>query len=183
MSAFRTLGVKQRGVTMIEAMSVLTILSLVMGSVLPGFKSLRQRADLMGVAAQLETDVQFARSQAAALNHTVRMTLREAQGATCYMVHAGPAADCRCGVAGAQVASCAGEATLLRAVALPATGDVQVRSASKSMAFDPLNGTVTPTATLRVEGRDGRALHQVVNLLGRVRTCSPSGRMAGELTC
>src|SRR5512145_2489053 len=97
------------------------------------------------------------------------------------MVHTGPAADCRCG--GSGVAACAGDSELLRAVAPDAKGDVQVRSASRSVAFDPLKGTVTPTATLRVESRDGRAIHQVVNLLGRVRSCSPVGRSAGELAC
>ena len=51
------------------------------------------------------------------------------------------------------------------------------RSRSRST---PCKGTVTPTATLRVEARDGRAIHQVVNLLGRVRSCSPQGRIAGE---
>jgi type IV fimbrial biogenesis protein FimT len=68
-------------------------------------------------------------------------------------------------------------------VVLEAKGDVQVRSVSKTVTFDPLKGTVTPTATLRVEARNGRAIHQVVNLLGRVRSCSPLGRRTGELAC
>ena len=50
---------------MIESMIVLFVLSIVIGTALPSFQSLRQRADLAGVAAQLETDVQFARGQAA----------------------------------------------------------------------------------------------------------------------
>jgi len=173
---------QQRGITLIEAMSVVAILSIVCGTALPSFTSLRQRANLGGVAAQLETDVQFARSQAAAMSHPVRLTLRESAGATCYMVHTGPAAQCSCDGAAA-IAACTGEAELLRSVSMAATGDVQVRSVSKSITFDPVKGTVTPTATLRVEARDGRAIHQVVNLLGRVRSCSPGGRLAGELAC
>jgi type IV fimbrial biogenesis protein FimT len=172
---------QQRGVTLIESMTVLTILSLVVGSALPSFASLRQRADLAGVAAQVETDIQFARSQAAAFGGTVRMSLREGQGGTCYMIHTGPAANCSC--AGNQAAACTGDAELLRAVALGAASDVQVRSASNSIVFDPVKGTVTPTATFRVEARDGRAIHQVVNLLGRVRSCSPGGRSGGEAAC
>jgi type IV fimbrial biogenesis protein FimT len=172
----------QRGISLIEAMSVVAILSIVCGTALPSFTSLRQRVDLAGVAAQLETDVQFARSQARAMGHPVHLTLREGAGATCYMIHTGPAAQCSCGGAEA-AASCAGEAELLRSVSLRASGDVQVRSASKTLAFDPVKGTVTPTATLRVEARDGRAIHQVINLLGRVRSCSPSGRLAGEVAC
>ncbi len=171
----------QRGISLIESMLVLFVLSVVIGTALPSLQSLRQRAALSGTAAQLETDLQFARSQARAISRTVRLTLGDADGATCYMVHTGPAADCRCG--GSRPAACTGDSELLRSVTLDVKGDVQVRSASKSVAFDPLKGTVTPTATLRVEGRDGRAIHQVVNLLGRVRSCSPLGRSAGELAC
>lgn len=173
---------QQRGVSLIEAMSVVAILSIVLGTALPSFTALRQRADLVGVATQLETDVQFARGQAAAMGHPVRLTLRESAGATCYIIHTGPAAQCSCASIEA-AASCTGDAELLRSVSLAATSDVQVRSASKSVAFDPVKGTVTPTATLRVEARDGRAIHQVVNLLGRVRSCAPGGRLAGESAC
>jgi len=74
-------------------------------------------------------------------------------------------------------------AELLRAVSFGVQGSVQVRSAFKSLTFDPVRGTVTPTATLRVEAREGIAIHEVVNLLGRVRSCSPQGRVAGERAC
>jgi len=40
-----------------------------------------------------------------------------------------------------------------------------------------------PTATLRIEARDGRSVHQVVNLLGRVRSCSPQARVVEERAC
>lgn len=183
MTAFHNQRAQQRGVTLIESMSVIAILSVVLGSTLPGFATLRQRADLAGVAAQLETDIQFARSHARSLNHTVRLSLREARGATCYMVHTGPAANCVCGGNEGEPATCGSESELLRVVAMNARGDVQVRSASKSITFDPVKGTVTPTATIRVEARDGSAIHQVVNLLGRVRSCSPGGRTVGERAC
>jgi type IV fimbrial biogenesis protein FimT len=155
--------------------------SLAIGSSVPGLSSLRQRAELAGVAAQLETDIQFARGHAAAMNRSVRLSLSETSGSTCYIVHTGSAADCSCTASGA--AMCRGDAEALRAVSFAAQGPVQVRSSTKSMVFEPARGTVTPTATLRVEGRDGRALHQVVNLMGRVRTCSPAGSVAGERSC
>lgn len=171
----------QRGLSLIETMSVLSIVSVAVGAAMPGLGSLRQKAELAGVAAQLETDVQFARAQAVAANRTVQLTLREAGGATCYIVHTGPAANCRCG--GPEPAACGDDAELLRAASFAAPGPVQVRSTTRSLTFDPVRGTVTPTATLRVEARDGRAIHQIVNLLGRVRSCSPLGRDAGERTC
>jgi type IV fimbrial biogenesis protein FimT len=174
---------EQLGVTLIEAMMVVAVVSIAIGTALPSLASLRQRADLTGVAAQVETDIQFARSQAVALNRTVQLTLRESSDGTCYFVHTGPAADCTCSPRAASPASCAGPAELLRAVSFAAPGPVQVRSASKTLTYDPFKGTVTPTATLRVEGKNGQAVHQVVNLLGRVRSCSPNGRVAGERTC
>jgi type IV fimbrial biogenesis protein FimT len=130
----------------------------------------------------VETDQQFARGQAVALNRSVGVTLREAHGATCYMVHTGPAAQCECG-GQPGAARCDGDSELLRAVSFSAGDAVQVRAASKTVTFDAMKGTVTPTATIRIEARDGRALHQVVNLLGRVRTCSPDGKVASERRC
>ncbi|HEX6723050.1 MAG TPA: prepilin-type N-terminal cleavage/methylation domain-containing protein, partial [Burkholderiaceae bacterium] len=65
----------QRGITLIESMIVLFVLSVVIGTALPSLQSLRQRAALSGTAAQLETDLQFARSQARAISRTVRLTL------------------------------------------------------------------------------------------------------------
>jgi type IV fimbrial biogenesis protein FimT len=173
----------QRGLSLIEAMMVLTVVSIAIGSALPSLATLRQRADLAGVAAQVETDVQFAKSQAVSSNRTVQLTLRESAEGTCYMVHTGPAANCTCSGGANVPASCTGDAELLRAVSFVPQGPVQVRSASKSLTFDPFKGTVTPTATLRVEGKDGRAVHQVVNLLGRVRSCSPNGRVVDERSC
>jgi type IV fimbrial biogenesis protein FimT len=42
---------------------------------------------------------------------------------------------------------------------------------------------VTPTGTLRLSLRDGRGLNQVVNIMGRVRTCSRSGTVPGYPAC
>ena len=172
---------QQRGVSLIESMVALSIASLAIGTTLPGMSSLRQHVELTGVAAQLETDIQFARGNAAAMNRSVRLSLGEAAGSTCYIVHTGSVADCSCTADAAAV--CRGDAELLRSVSFPTQGLVQVRSSVRSIVFEPSRGTVTPTATLRVEGRDGRALRQVVNLMGRVRTCSPAGSVAGERSC
>jgi len=177
-----TLRAAQRGITLIEAMTVLCVVSLAIGEAVPNLGSLRQKAELAGAAAQVETDVQFARGQAVALNRTVQLTLREADGATCYIVHTGPAADCTCRGQEPGAAACENESLLLRAVSF-APRDVQVRSATRSLTFDPVRGTVTPTATLRVEASDGRRIHQIVNLLGRVRSCSPQAEVSGERAC
>jgi type IV fimbrial biogenesis protein FimT len=38
-----------------------------------------------------------------------------------------------------------------------------------------MHGTSTPTGTLRLVGGRGRAVHHVVNVMGRVRSCTPAG--------
>jgi type IV fimbrial biogenesis protein FimT len=43
-----------------------------------------------------------------------------------------------------------------------------------SMRLDAARGTVTPAGTVRVASPLGPVLHQVVNVMGRVRTCVPA---------
>ncbi|HNT38814.1 MAG TPA: GspH/FimT family pseudopilin [Rubrivivax sp.] len=161
-----------RGVTLVEACAVLAIASIVLGSALPGFDSLRQRHHLQGVAAQLETDLHFARSQAVALNRSVRLSFAGSGAHACYAIHTGAAADCSC-----TTGACSGAASLLGMRRLEGKLPLALSSNSASLAFSPHFGTVTPTATMRVQGADGDEIRLIVNIAGRVRSCSPSASL------
>lgn len=168
------------GVTLVECAAVTAIVAVLLGTIVPGFQDARTRRQLEGVAAQLETDLQLARSEAVSRNESVRVGFtRDALG-SCYVLHTGPAGGCRCD--GTGVTSCSVGAVALRSVPLDAALPVQLQSNSASILFDAVKGTVTPTATLRVQAPVGH-LHQVVNVMGRVRTCSPDGAMAGYKRC
>jgi type IV fimbrial biogenesis protein FimT len=52
-----------------------------------------------------------------------------------------------------------------------------------SILFDSAKGTSTPTGTLRLMGKDQRAVHLVVNIMGRVRSCSPDSAVPGYKAC
>ncbi len=52
-----------------------------------------------------------------------------------------------------------------------------------SMVFDPLHGTVSPTGTLRLVDADGRVVHHIVNIVGRVRSCAAGIAVAGYGAC
>jgi type IV fimbrial biogenesis protein FimT len=52
-----------------------------------------------------------------------------------------------------------------------------------SVLFDPLHGTSTPAGTWRVIGTGGRAVHHVINVMGRVRSCSPQAAVPGYRAC
>jgi len=49
--------------------------------------------------------------------------------------------------------------------------------------FDPVRGTSTPTATVQLSARNGTAIHQVMNIMGRVRSCSPAAAVSGYRRC
>ncbi|HTP75058.1 MAG TPA: type II secretion system protein [Burkholderiaceae bacterium] len=51
---------RQHGISLIETLSVLSIVSVAIGTAIPGLGSLRQKAELHGAAGQIETNVQFA---------------------------------------------------------------------------------------------------------------------------
>ena len=66
---------------------------------------------------------------------------------------------------------------------LPAGERVRVTANVGSIAFDPLHGTSTPTGTLRLVDARGRAVHHIVNVMGRVRSCTPGGAVNGYRPC
>lgn len=170
----------QRGLTLVEALVALAIGAIVLSAAVPGMRASLERRRLDGIAAQLAVDLRYARSEAVARDRTVRFSFSSPAGGGCYLVHTGTAAGCSC--SGGRPA-CGGGALLLRGVATDAAGGVALRSNVASIAFDPLHGTATPTATVRAAASSGDAVQHVVNILGRVRSCSPGGAVAGWPAC
>lgn len=174
---------RQQGLTLVELAITLTVLAIVAGLTVPAFGTAREKRHLEGAAAQLETDLMLSRSLAVARNEVVRMSFeRDAvAGTSCYVVHTGAAGDCRCTANGSAV--CSNGAEPLRAVRYDAGVPLALTSNSRSIQFDPVRGTITPTATVRVTARSGAAIHQVINIMGRVRSCSPAPALGGYPTC
>ena len=172
---------RQRGVTLLESLVAVSITAVTLGTALPGFEQARERRHLEGAAAQLETDIMFTRSLAVARNQGVRMGFETALAGTCYVIHTGAADACSC--AASDVAVCTAGVEPLRTVHFPVHGNVSLHANVRSILFDPLLGTSTPTGTLRVVGRSSAAIHQVVNIMGRVRSCSPGGGFPGVPRC
>lgn len=165
---------RPRGLTLIDSAVTLALAAVVVGLAVPGFATMQERERLRGVAAQLETDILYARSLAAARSDSVRL---EFAGPRCWLLHDG-AAGCTCDGLQPQ---CDGR-RVLRYENLGDTHPVQLQANSDSLLFDPTRGTVTPTATVQLSLPSGPRLHLVVNLMGRVRRCSPDG-LPGEAPC
>jgi type IV fimbrial biogenesis protein FimT len=179
--ARRGRGRRQQGISVIESLIALSVAAVVLGATVPGFEAARDRRQVEGAAAQLRTDLQHARSLSVAHDVGVRMSFARDQAGACYVVHTGPAGACSCNP-GSGGASCSGTAEILR-TAHHATGSgLRLEANVASIGFDAGRGTITPTATVRVLGQTA-AVHQVINIMGRVRSCSPAPTLAGYKPC
>lgn len=173
---------RTRGLTLLETMCACSVFAAALGVAAPGMQAWQDRQSLLGTAAELETDLQFARSAAVARHETVRFAVQAlGSGGSCYLVHTGLPRQCTC--TGQGTASCQGAGEVLRLVELPAHGAVRIGRQGVSLAFDGHRGTVTPTATIQLTNNQGSTIHQVVNLMGRVRACTPSGAVSGIRAC
>ncbi|MCP5271137.1 MAG: GspH/FimT family pseudopilin [Burkholderiaceae bacterium] len=171
---------RQSGFSLVEALIPLTVAGVLLGSALPSLDTMKHRRQLEGSAAQLETDLQLARSAAVAANSVLRMDFVAAGGHSCYVLHDGPAHSCDCGIDGVPV--CEAGVTAWRSAHFGVDHPVQLRANVSSVGFDPVKGTVTPTASIRLDSPVGQ-LRVVVNVMGRVRSCTPDVSLPGQVAC
>lgn len=171
----------QSGVTLVEAAAVVAIASILTGLAVPSFERAIERRHLEGTAAQLETDIHYARSLAVARNAALRISFESGTGGSCYVIHSGAANACTCAADG--TAQCTADAVAERSVRFAADGRVGVKSNTRSILFDPFKGTTSPTATVQVVARSGATIRQIVNIMGRVRSCAPAPAPSGTPTC
>lgn len=163
---------RMRGFSLVETALVGTLGALLMSTAAPGLRGLLDRQRLDGVAGRLAADVQYVRAETVARNEALRISFYSAGWGSCWVVHSGPRDQCACAASGP--AQCTGDAKPLKTVALAAEDRVSVQANVASIGFDPLHGTGTPTGTLKLIAPNGQAVHHVVNVMGRVRTCSPA---------
>jgi type IV fimbrial biogenesis protein FimT len=177
MNSTKNLIGKQRGVTLIEASITLAIAGILAGSALPSFKESLDKRSVEGFSSEVGTDLRYARSEAVARNTGVRVSFYQG----CYVVHTGSRDDCQCDGQGPAV--CTGDAVALKTVNSAEARGVQVVSNVSSMRFDPSHGTTSPTGTVCTVPANGRSVHHVVSLMGRVRTCQPAAANAPCAPC
>lgn len=171
---------RQSGLTLIELAITTAIIAILLGLAAPSVVQFAQRQRLEAAAAQLETDLFLLRSEAVARNETLRISFAQDPGGSCYILHGGAEGACRCGSDG--TTRCASGAEVLRGAFFGQATGMRLVSNRPALVVDPTQGTVTPTATMRVLSNAGE-LRQVINIMGRVRACSPDGSIPGYRPC
>ena len=171
-----------RGLSLVELLCTLALSAVLLGGTIPMLRDMRAALVLNATAALLETDMQYARSMAIVTGQSVRLAvLATAGGGSCYLLYVGAANGCHCEAQG--LSRCEAGSNMLRREEQTARSGVTLAPLARSILFDGNKGTVTPTATVQVLAADGRAIHQIINIMGRVRSCSPSGSVAGVPVC
>ena len=172
-----------RGHTLIELLLVGMLLAWLLTSAVPSFQAFLSRRHLDGIAAQWVADLQFLRTGAVARHEPLRLTyLHTAQGSG-WAVHTGEADTCSVAAAAAAPITCSSGSELLRSAWWPVNARVAVQANVTSMRVDPRQGTVTPTGSWELSSSDGVRLRHVVNILGRVRVCTPGPNVSGVPAC
>lgn len=173
---------KQRGVSLVEVMIVVSIMVILLGTAVPSLQEFIEHRRLEGRALELVTDIHYVRSEAVARNRGVRISFGSDSGGTCYVLHTGDAGDCVCSSAGTAQCSDA-SSSVIKSVGLATGFGVRLQANVSSMLFDPVHGTTTPTGSINFTTNSGKTIRHVVNILGRTRTCSPDGSVNGYRVC
>jgi type IV fimbrial biogenesis protein FimT len=167
---------------LIENLVVLAIFSALLVLTVSSLQKFAQLRRLDGQAAEIVTDIQYARGDAVACNKQIRLSFHMDAHGSCYLLHTGPRSGCSCSSSGSSQCTDAA-AVILKTIGLPVSNGVRLEANVTSFLFDAGRGTVTPTGSVILTAANGHSIRQVVNIAGRTRTCSPAGQVPGHRPC
>lgn len=190
----------QRGLTLIELMIVVVLIAVAMALVAPSFRQTVDRQRVSSTNAQLVTDMQFARSEAAARNALVRVTFASNANMTCYSIYTfNPNIDnalsrCDCTLSPACSAT---DSIEIRRVEVPSDIRVKVTTPSNrpdEFAFEPVTGALykvpsdrewDPLNRFRIDTSIDTqlALRTFIAISGRPTVCAPPGSKMQAAAC
>lgn len=171
-----------QGWTLIECCSALAVVCVLASSAVSSFTDLITRKRLEMGSNQLLADLHYLRSEVVARNEGLRISFRQDDGGSCYVLHNGAAQDCTCSSNGST--SCQSPtARVIKSLALPTRNGITIQSNVASIHFDPRLGTSSPAGTVRVVDKQDRSIHHVVSIRGRVRVCAPEDNLPNLPSC
>jgi len=203
---------RQRGLTVIELMVVIALVGVLVALAAPSMRGLISAQRVRGVNAELVTDMQYARSEAARRNRDVRVAFRSADSLTCYVLYVQPdglpvedpllvnggGASCDCGRSGApgdEVCISQPGREEIKTVRVPRSTGVTLGVTSADgpiIAFGRTSGRLLPLVDggplpepleVSVTGAPRGHLRTTVNEAGRPSVCSPDASIPGAPSC
>jgi prepilin-type N-terminal cleavage/methylation domain-containing protein len=184
----------RRGFTLIELLVAVVVVAVLLALAAPSFKNMILMQRLKGVTAQLVTDLQFARSEAAQRGVPVRMRFSVSSTQTCYVIFVGVGGDGGCDCKKATM--CGSDSKAIRVVSALQSQLVTIdaRFQNPELAFDPSTGSImfSPSDTTQ-DLKDPfkissaidtpRTLQTQIKLSGRPAVCAPPGSTMSAPPC
>jgi len=185
-----------RGLTVIELMIVVALLGVLVALVAPSMRGMMTAQRVRGVNAELVTDLQYARSEAARRNQDVGVAFQSTGSMSCYVafVDVAPTAPaCDCTLTPGSV--CSGGRQEIKTVQLPLSDGVVLSVTSTDgpvVNFSRSSGALLPTAPggaippgfeVDVTGTPRGKLRTRVGMSGRPSVCSPDASVSGVPSC
>lgn len=192
------------GFTLAELLIVIAVAAVLLTVGVPGFRDFILLQRLKGINAQLVTDLQFARSEAASRNQWARLSFRSNDAMTCYTIYTAPPPDWadkpRCNCLLGAGAACAAPLVEVRTVQVPRSDGVRIEVVRDNenfefaFAFDHVSGGIFAIPTddepasinsfkVRSLIDNNLILLNQVGRAGRVKVCAPASTRVGAAAC
>jgi type IV fimbrial biogenesis protein FimT len=187
------------GLTMIELLVAMAVAAILVVIAAPSFNDFMLMQRLKSVNAQLVTDLQFARSEAAARGQWARIHYHFDETRTCYTIYTSPVNATRCDCLNGAGSACTGSMREIRTVEVLRDDVVTVLpelegSDNAAMAFDHISGglavipsdsgTVYPDSfNIDTAIDETRILRTRVGRAGRPSVCAPAAAIPGFPAC
>lgn len=153
--------------------------------VVPSFTGFLAKKRVEGTLTELATDLQFARSEAAQSNTSVRVTF----GTGCYVIHSVGSTDTSCTQSTVSIGT---DALQIKLVQLDAASTVSFspNDSLTYLMFDSVrgmatwNGANTASGSVNITSSVGSwQLRTSVTAMGRTQICSPNSSISGYPAC
>lgn len=178
---------------MVELMVVIAVVGILLSVAAPSLIDLLNRRRVQAVAAELSTDLAYARAEAGLRPTNLLVKFNGSGSMSCYSIIIDKfqgVCDCTLG----QGNACTGKRLEVKTTQVPANIGVSVTPippelgwgsmSANTMKFNSPQMTAEPADfSIAVKGNRGSELQVQVNAMGRVRICSPNNSMPGVDPC
>lgn len=160
---------RDAGITLIEVMIVIAIIGILAAIAVPSYQDMVERNRLKQAAEALQSDLQFARTEAIKQSQTILVTRTAGNAGTwCYGLSTKAACSC------AQATTTAADYCEIKRISGADFSGTNMNAAvGNNSSFDPRRGTIGADSV--TFSTTQYTANVVFNNVGRVRICTPAG--------